>query len=120
MNGRTVQIPYFPAGTEYEVRNADFFVRQGMAVPADDECRVACDMSDEQMQDLQMRYLRQARGILPDEWKHYEAGYMVGYNDEKKKIDALGNASNTWIKGPKWAEYEALLAEAVANDEDDE
>ena len=38
MGGRTVDIPYWPAGTEYEHPKAAFFVLQGMAEPADEEC----------------------------------------------------------------------------------
>lgn len=101
------KFPYWPAGTEYEIQNAAFFVRQGMAEPADDECRVACGMDPQQMQVVQHAYQRQARGILPKDWEHFDAGYIVGY-DEK----------GDYLPGPKWDEYQAKLAAEEDSDDD--
>lgn len=103
------EVPYWPAGTEYEVHNADFFVRQGMAEPADDECSVACGrMSKEQMAALQHAYRRQSQGIIPKDWPLFDAGYISGYERD-----------GSYTPGPKWDEYQQQLA-SEADEEDDE
>ena len=92
-SGETRKIPYWPAGTVYETTNAAFFVRQGMAEPADMECSEACGMTSEQMKVAQHACQRQAKGILPKDWELFDAGYIVGY-------DAAGN----YEPGAKWDE----------------
>lgn len=105
---RTISVPYWPAGTEYEVHNAAFFVLQGMAEPVDEECYEAAGRpSKDHLTFLQHAYKRQALGIVSMDWDKFDAGYIAGY-------DAKGE----YIPGPKWDEYQAILA--AEDEEDDE
>lgn len=101
------QLPYWPAGTEYETPQAAFFVRQGMAVPADFECQMACGIKLEEMPALQHAYQRQAKGILQQDWELFDAGYIVGYEPD-----------GGYTPGPKWDEYQAKLAAEDADDDE--
>lgn len=105
---RTINVPYWPAGTEYETQKAAFFVRQGMAEPADEECAVAAAMTDDEKRKVQHAYRRQALGIIPKDWKLFDAGYIAGYDSDGE-----------YLPGPKWDEYQEQLA-AEADEEDDE
>lgn len=107
VNGKSKPSPYLPAGTEYEVENADFFVRQGMAEPADGECAAVVGMTPKEIQALQHAYQRQAQGILPKDWRLFDAGVIAGYDEHGE-----------YKPGPKWYEYQAELAEE--DDEEDE
>lgn len=102
------QIPFWPAGTEYETPQAAFFVRQGMATPADFECQIACGVKPEEMPALQHAYQRQAKGILQQDWELFDAGYIVGYEQD-----------GSYMPGPKWAEYQTKLAAEQAADDDE-
>jgi hypothetical protein len=67
----------------------------GVAVPADEECEQAADMSPERMQAAQYAQLRAQRGIHPDDFKAYDRGEMVGYTPEGE-----------WIPGPNAQEID--------------
>ena len=97
---------YFEAGTEYEHPKAWFFVINGQAVPADDECEVAAKeagLTDEDLRTMQHRYKRQHLGITEEDIPLYDAGVILGY--DKKSSDG-------YIHGPKWDEYQAALKAA--------
>jgi hypothetical protein len=108
VNGKTtvknVPDPYFPAGTIYENDNAAFFVMQGMADPADDECAAACGMNADEIA-VAKRALYKMEHILVKDWQLFDADVITGY-DEKGE----------YIPGPKWAEWHAVQDE----EEDDE
>lgn len=82
------------------------FVQNGDAVAEDDECREAANRTPEQLAAAQHARERLARGIHPEDWPAYEAGYMIGYDPDGE-----------WIPGPNYAEYAA--AEQAAEDEDE-
>jgi hypothetical protein len=88
---RTIDVPYWPAGTEYEHPKAAFFVLQGMAEPADLECAVAASMTEAERAKVQHAYQRQARGIIPKDWPLFDAGYIAGYEND-----------GSYTPGPKW------------------
>ena len=102
------RIPYFPAGTIYEHPNADGFVLQGMADPADDECAESAGLTEAQRKDLQHKYARQAAGILQEDWELFDAGVIVGYLPD-------GN----YKPGPNWDKYqEAKIEQEFPDDEE--
>ncbi len=104
----TKLVAYFPSGTEYEHANAPFFVRQGMADPADDECAEAADLSAEQRTQLQHKYRRLAAGILREDFELFDSGVIVGYEQD-----------GSYKHGPNWAAYqEAQAAEAFPDPEE--
>ena len=74
----------------------------GVAVPEDEECRLKCDLSPEELARRQHAYRRLA--IHPDDWEAFDRGEMVGYDDAGRPIP-----------GPNWcgglADYEGGVEE---------
>jgi hypothetical protein len=91
-----IKVGYFPAGTEYEHPDADFFVRNGQADPADQECIDAIGaITSEQRELVKKRYRRLAAGIAQEDFALFDAGVILGYN--------AGDGS--YVPGPNWDEY---------------
>lgn len=88
-NKRFVMARFWKLDAIHEHPHAYMLVRQGCAVPADQECADACGMTDEEMKRAQAAYERTNRGIHPDDFAKYEAGEIAGY-------DGNGN----YIPGP--------------------
>lgn len=80
-----------PAGTEIEHLDCWRLVQMGVAVPADDECRKKADRTPDQMEAAQVAYERLSRGIHPEDFEAYDAGLMIGYDE-----------NGDWIPGPKY------------------
>jgi hypothetical protein len=99
-----------PAGTVIDHPDAHMLVRQGCAVPADDECaRAVADMTPERTAAAQAHYEMVAKGIHPDDYEAYQAGAMVGYTPE-----------GDWQPGPNFEAWTAEHAPAAATEEDDQ
>lgn len=118
-----------PAGTVIDHPDAWRLVEMGSADPADAECLAKCvslGLSGERLAKAKAAYERSDRGIHPEDFEAYAAGWMIGYQktDDEPRRDAIGNTSNIWEPGPKFAEYQALLDarqnELVEDEEDDE
>lgn len=93
-----VKVAYFPAGTDYEHPEADFFVRNGQADPVDQECIDAVGaMTPEQRVLVKKRYRRLAAGIAQEDFELFDAGVILGYN----------KSDGSYIPGPNWDEYHA-------------
>lgn len=104
-----VQVPYFPAGTEYEHPNADFFVRNGIADPADTECEeMVGAITAEQRVLVKKRYRRLAAGIAQEDFALFDAGVILGYN--------AGDGS--YVPGPNWDEYHRENPAVTQSDND--
>ena len=101
---------YWPAGAVREIKDcvcdAVWHCRRGIAVPADDECSQALGFTPEQMEAAKHVYQRIVDGILPEDFAHYDAGVMKGY-------DKTGN----WIPGPNFEKYQA--AQKAAEEKSD-
>lgn len=95
----------FPKGTEYETPHALTFVLNGMADPADEECKAACKKTAEELAELKRRHARIEAGILHDDIPLFDAGYISGYL-----------ANGDYKPGDKWQEYCDLLAAEDAED----
>lgn len=80
-----------PVGTEIEHPDAYMLVRQGVALPADEECEKAADRTAEQLAAAQYAYERLSRGVIPDDFAAYDRGEMVGYNPD-----------GSWRPGPAY------------------
>lgn len=93
--GVASSIPYFPKGTEYEHKLAHMFVRKGCAAPADEECHAACGMTPEQLAQAQHLYKRNAAGIRPEDFKLFDDGVILGYEQ-----------NGEYIHGPCWDAYQ--------------
>ena len=83
-----------PAGTILENPHVASLVRQGIAVPADEECAKAAGMTAEQMKVARHHQDRARLGIHPDDFEAFDAGIMVGYNPD-----------GTFIPGPNWTDH---------------
>ena len=68
-----------PAETVIDHPDAWKLVRMGMAVPADEECGVAANMTEREMAVVQHAQGRVTAGIHPDDYEAYDAGLMTGY-----------------------------------------
>lgn len=75
-----------PAGTEIDDPESFWLVRMGVAVPGDEECRKAAGMNDSQMSAAQRAYERVALGIHPDDYERFDAGEIVGYDQDGRDI----------------------------------
>ena len=79
----------------------------GQASPLDEQCRLACGMTDDQMTYLQTEYKMATLGVNDkDDKELYRAGIILGY-DEKLN----------YIPGPNWAAYQAAKAEIEKTDD---
>jgi hypothetical protein len=72
-------------------------VRQGVAVAADDACAQRVRRSPAQQAEAQYAYERLSRGIHPEDFAFYDAGYIAGYNPD-----------GSYIPGPNFAEMPAV------------
>lgn len=70
------------AGTTINHLMAFRLCQMGIAVPADEECRLATNRSDEQLKAAQHAAKRLDKGIHPDDFEAYDAGVMDGYNTD--------------------------------------
>jgi hypothetical protein len=61
-------------------------VTHGVAIPDDDECAKKVNMSAEELASVQHSYNRLAAGIHPEDWAAFDAGEMVGYDKDGRKI----------------------------------
>ncbi len=107
-DGYTGSLEVAPAGTVIEDHNCYMLVRMGVAVPADDECTRAANMSEEQLTAAQKAYPRLEAGITQEDLAAYDAGLMTGYDNE-----------GDWIPGPN-APDDAEDLELDDDDEDDQ
>jgi hypothetical protein len=116
--GKTVPVPYFPAGSVFEGDQAIALCRTGQAVPADDECAEALGLSEEKIAALQVDYKMTSLGINDKgDRELYRAGVIAGYKKVGDKVEV--------IHGPNWKAYQAAIAEAEElddelDDDDDE
>lgn len=81
-----------PFGYVRDAPDAYKLVRAGIAVPADEECRQACRMTQAEIDLAQRNYPAMALGIWPDDREAFFAGKIAGYN-----------ADGSYIPGPNWA-----------------
>lgn len=108
-NGQYEMVTFFKKGALLEEKHAFRLVQQGCAVPADDACRQRARRTPQQMKEAQRAYERLHRGIHPDDFDLYDKGYIVGYEPD-----------GSYKPGPKWDEYQALLAAEAAEELEDE
>ena len=105
-NHQNVQRPFFKIGAIIEHPQAYWLVRQGMALPADEECAAKCQRSPEQMAAAQRAYERLSKAIHPEDFGLFDAGVITGY-------DAEGN----YLPGPNFQLLEQAAAEAAEIDD---
>ena len=86
-------IKILPAGTVIDHPHAFWLVRLGLAEAADEECRDAIRMNQEQLEAAQRASVRAERGIHPEDARAFDAGLMIGYNEDE-----------SWIPGPNYVE----------------
>lgn len=110
-----------PVGHVIDDPQAFRLVQIGVALPADEECRLRVNMTEGQLAQAQAAYAMGERGIHPEDRDAYAAGWMTGYRktDDAPQRDLLGNTSNIWERGPRWDEYAARLQAAVEEHLDD-
>lgn len=116
-NGKTVLLRV-PAGHKLgeviEEPNVYLLVRQGVAEPADEECRKAANMTPAAFAAAKKAYEKTSKGIHPEDYDAFERGLMRGYKPDGKKDDS-------WIPGPSWAPgCEAHYYDSMIDDEDDD
>lgn len=106
-NGRKVPARFWNEGAVLESPDAYRLVQMGCAEPADDECVKAAGVDPDMVESRKQAYERVSRGIHPDDYAAFDAGYMSGYD-----------GGGQWIPGPNYAEFLAL--EAAYEDDDEE
>lgn len=79
-NGVMTKAWFYPAGAVIEHPEAFWLVRAGEALPADEECRVACGMDDEAIE--KAIAARKRIHIHPSDWKLFDEGLITGYKPD--------------------------------------
>jgi len=92
-NGEMHPATFWKLGGIIAHPEAYLMVRQGCAEPADDECTKRAARTSEQQRAAQYAYERLSRGIHPEDFEKYDAGYISGYNPD-----------GSYIPGPNWAQ----------------
>ena len=105
-SGEIVPVTFWRRGAIIEHPQAYMLVRQGCAVPADDDCAKRAARSAEQQREAQYAYERLSKGIHPEDFDKYDAGYITGYNPD-----------GSYIPGPNWDQMPTVLD---PDEEDDE
>lgn len=77
---------FAPPGTVYDDPSCYLLVLNGVATPADDECRAKDTRTPEQKAAAQVALKRLQLGIHPDDFEAYAAGKMIGYDKDGKPI----------------------------------
>lgn len=95
-----------PKGTERDTPRGHRLCQMGIAEPVDDECRIACGKSQDQLEAAQEAYPMLEAGIIEEDREAYKAGALTGYNPD-----------GSWIEGPN---YDAWMIDHEDEDEDDE
>lgn len=86
---------FVPVGTYFTSPIAWFWVQQGCAVPADNECQIAANRTPEQLEKSQHAMDRMQAGIHPEDFEKWERGEILGYEMD-----------GSYKLGPNWKEPE--------------
>lgn len=79
VNGELQDVRYFRLGAVVEDPLAWKWVRNGIAEPADEECRAKARMTPHQLEQAQHAARRVTAGVHPRDFKKFDAGLMSGY-----------------------------------------
>ena len=104
-NGVMQSVAFWGVGTVLDHPESYYLVRQGCAVPADQECEIRAARSPEQQRAAQYAYERLNRGIHPEDFAAYDSGWMTGYNPD-----------GMYIPGPNYHE----MPQDDGDEDDDE
>lgn len=66
-------------GTVLDLPDAYKLVQNGIAIPADEECRKKCGMDKKDIEEAHKAADRIRRGIVPEDFDIFEAGLIDGY-----------------------------------------
>lgn len=99
------------AGTVIDGPKSYLLVRQGCAVPDDEECAKKAGMNPEAMQAAKKAYDRLEKAIASEDFEAFDRGLMIGY-------DPNGTDGDTWIHGPNW--YDGCEAAYYSDNEDED
>lgn len=106
-NGEVQPVTFWRNGAIIDHPQAYMLVRQGCAVPADEDCAIRAARSPEQQRAAQYAYERLSRGIHPEDFANYDAGYIAGYNPD-----------GSYIPGPNWDQMPQHV-ETIEEDDDE-
>lgn len=95
-NGKDVKRRYWILGAIINDPDAYRLVQLGVAVPMDDECKKAANMSSDDMKAAELAANRLAAGIDPDDYDLFDRGVILGYKD------------GSYVPGPNFHELEEL------------
>ena len=115
-NGRMKDTVFWKMGAIIVRPDAYRLVQQGMAIPADEECREAADRTEEQMSAAQHSYEAMQLGITPNDRPAYDMGYLKGYERDTETGEI------TWIPGEAggYEEWQALYGDNEEDEDDDD
>jgi hypothetical protein len=105
-------------GDIIESPDAYQLIQVGIAVPDDDESRLACGMDEGQIKQAAIAAERTRLGIHPDEFDLYAAGLMDGYNASGKPTLAGVKVSASSIREFRKANKEDDEEEETEDDEE--
>lgn len=95
-SGRLSLVPFWKAGAIIDDPSAWRLVREGLAVPADEDCELAANLTIDQKAALAQAQARAAAGIKPEDFDLFDAGVISGYEKDG------------YAKGKNWHLYAAM------------
>jgi hypothetical protein len=81
-NGRGKPDTPLAVGAIIERPDAHLLVCLGMAVPDDEECRIACGLTDAQIAQAIKAQDRVSKGIEPQDYGKFDRGEIAGYRED--------------------------------------
>lgn len=106
---------FWNPGAVIEFPDCYWAVRHGWAVPADDECRDAAGMTEEQLQAAMKLYPKIAAGIVPADYDLYDAGVITGYTAIDSLVPGVDMVIRTqFTPGPHWDKRHELFPQRFA------
>lgn len=108
-NGELQLVPYWRNGAILEGPDVHWLVRQGVALPADEDCRVRARRTVAQMEAAQKAYERLAAGIEHDDYALFDAGVIVGYHPD-----------GSFKPGPNYDRLQEFIAAETEESEDED
>lgn len=108
-DGRLQLIPYWKVGAIVDDPQCFWLVRFGVAIPADEACRLRAFMTPQMIAEAQYAAERTARGISYEDFEKYDKGQILGYNPD-----------GSYVPGPNYADLVAELEAAEEEEEGDE
>ncbi len=81
-NGRMQDVPHWKMGAIVDMPDSHKLVAMGCAIPADEECQLACGMTIVEIRAALRAQDKVSLGIHPHDYEKFDNGEIEGYNPD--------------------------------------